>query len=306
VNALVDGDLARKIAGTESGPAAAEEAELCRRYARRLYHFGLRRLGAEVRAQDLAQEALVVTLEKLRSGEVREPERIGSFILGARTAAPRPDHPLSGGASGPAPRGDRADLLRGADDCGNRVVARSLAGQRACHPSPWDGAPPHLSRSGAGGGRGMTTNSDPCAVELGRLVDYLLDELPVADAERLEEHLFDCTSCAERIESIERIGVTVADAVLHAAVGVNVNGAFVERVARDGLTLREYRDLESGETAPPETRRITADRDLGEVLLVFPGEVVRTFPRSRWTLRVSGNSPAGRTELGRFVMDHSP
>jgi hypothetical protein len=46
-------------------------------------HFGLRRLGAEDRAQDLAQEALVVTPEKLKSGEVREPERVP-----ARTTVP--------------------------------------------------------------------------------------------------------------------------------------------------------------------------------------------------------------------------
>jgi RNA polymerase sigma-70 factor (ECF subfamily) len=39
-------------------------------------------LRAEDRARDLVQDVLVLTLQKLREGRVREPERIGSFILG--------------------------------------------------------------------------------------------------------------------------------------------------------------------------------------------------------------------------------
>jgi RNA polymerase sigma-70 factor (ECF subfamily) len=79
---LGDADLARRIAGAERGSVEDEEAELYRRYARRVYHYGLRHLRAEDRAFDLVQEVFVVTIEKLRSGAVREPERIGSFILG--------------------------------------------------------------------------------------------------------------------------------------------------------------------------------------------------------------------------------
>lgn len=89
---LSDAELARRIAAAGDRLAEAEEAELCRRYGRRLVHFGRRRLGADDAARDLArdlaQDALLLTLEKLRAGEVREPERIGAFILGvARTLA---------------------------------------------------------------------------------------------------------------------------------------------------------------------------------------------------------------------------
>jgi RNA polymerase sigma-70 factor (ECF subfamily) len=90
---LSDGELARRIAeaGRGGGVAEAEEAELCRRYGRRLLHFGRRRLGPDDRldlARDVAQDALLLTLEKLRAGEVQDPERIGAFILGvARTLA---------------------------------------------------------------------------------------------------------------------------------------------------------------------------------------------------------------------------
>lgn len=80
--ALDDAALARRITGSRGKTDAAAEAELCRRYGRRLYWFGIQYLRAEDAAHDLAQDALVISLEKLRSGEVRDPERIGSFVLG--------------------------------------------------------------------------------------------------------------------------------------------------------------------------------------------------------------------------------
>lgn len=83
-----DADLARRIAAGGGDGTRDAEAELCQRYGRRLVYFGRRRLGSEDAARDLAQDALLLTLEKLRGGEVREPEKIGSFILGvARTLA---------------------------------------------------------------------------------------------------------------------------------------------------------------------------------------------------------------------------
>jgi len=82
VEALDDGDLAKRIRGAGDAVAEAEEAELCRRYYRRVRLYGLRHLGSEDRAEDLAQDVLLIALAKLRSGGVREPDRIGSFILG--------------------------------------------------------------------------------------------------------------------------------------------------------------------------------------------------------------------------------
>lgn len=85
---LDDAELARRIAAAGDQPASDEEAELCRRYGRRLVAFGRRRLGSDDRGRDLAQDTLLLTLEKLRAGRVREPEKIGAFILGvARTLA---------------------------------------------------------------------------------------------------------------------------------------------------------------------------------------------------------------------------
>jgi len=78
-----DGALARRIAA--AGPAldAAAEAALYRRLAPRVRRYCLRHLRDPHAAADLAQQVLLMTLERLRAGEVREPERIASFVLGA-------------------------------------------------------------------------------------------------------------------------------------------------------------------------------------------------------------------------------
>ncbi len=190
----------------------------------------------------------------------------------------------------------------------------------------------------------MTGGGGPCSVPWEQLVDYLLGELPPAEEEHVEEHLFTCSTCAERLEAVTRIERSVAEVARHAEVGASVSRGFLARALADGLTLREYRipagdmvrctagpedlvvvrlaadlagttdlqldvlfrDLESGEAAPAVTRPVVADRELGEIILVFPGSVVRTYPRSRWLLTVHGDSSEGHREVGTFVMDHTP
>jgi RNA polymerase sigma-70 factor, ECF subfamily len=77
-----DGDLARAISSAPAGGALAEESELYRRFAHRVRLYGRKHLRDEAAADDLAQQVLLVTIERLRAGEVRNPDEIGSFILG--------------------------------------------------------------------------------------------------------------------------------------------------------------------------------------------------------------------------------
>ena len=83
---IEDGTLARAVAGgarpvPELDPAEAE-AELCRRFAPRIRLYGLRHLRDRHAAADLVQQVLMTTLERLRAGGIREPDRIASFVLG--------------------------------------------------------------------------------------------------------------------------------------------------------------------------------------------------------------------------------
>ena len=48
----------------------------------RIRLYGLKHLRNEAAAADLMQDVLVMVLQKLREGAVREPERLASFVLG--------------------------------------------------------------------------------------------------------------------------------------------------------------------------------------------------------------------------------
>lgn len=75
-----DATLARRIA--TAGGSASAEAELYRRLAPRVRLYGLRHLRNAAAADDLVQEVLLLTFDRLRAGRVREPERLPSYVLG--------------------------------------------------------------------------------------------------------------------------------------------------------------------------------------------------------------------------------
>jgi RNA polymerase sigma-70 factor, ECF subfamily len=75
---LDDTELVREIgAGNHEA-----EAELFRRMAPRIRLYGLRHLRDAYASDDLTQQVLISTLEALRAGRLREPEKLTSFILG--------------------------------------------------------------------------------------------------------------------------------------------------------------------------------------------------------------------------------
>lgn len=77
-----DAELARRIIAAGARRDAAAEADLCRRFAPRIRLYGLRHLRSEAAAADLVQDVLILTLEKLRAGAVRELDKLASYILG--------------------------------------------------------------------------------------------------------------------------------------------------------------------------------------------------------------------------------
>ena len=77
-----DAELASAVIGAGVAGSPAAEAELCRRFGRRVRLYGRSRLRDESAVDDLVQRVMLVVLSKLRGGEVREPARIDSFVLG--------------------------------------------------------------------------------------------------------------------------------------------------------------------------------------------------------------------------------
>ncbi len=74
-----DAELVRRISSRSDREA---EVELFRRMAPRVRLYGLRHLRDEHAADDLTQQVLITTLEALRAGRLREPEKLASFVLG--------------------------------------------------------------------------------------------------------------------------------------------------------------------------------------------------------------------------------
>jgi RNA polymerase sigma-70 factor (ECF subfamily) len=83
---IVPGDdevtLARRVIDAAPGRDLRAEEELYRRLAPRARLYGLKHLRDPQSAADLAQDVMLMTLDRLQRGEVREPERITSFVLG--------------------------------------------------------------------------------------------------------------------------------------------------------------------------------------------------------------------------------
>jgi RNA polymerase sigma-70 factor, ECF subfamily len=153
--------LARRIACAAPSERPSAEAELCRRLGPRIRLYGLRHLRDGHAAADLVQHVLLLTIESLRSGKLREPERLVSYVFGAcrvavlelrrgqarrerileayaREAAelysapePRMDHERVARCLGGLPERERSVLLmsfyddRGAEDVGRELGLRA-------------------------------------------------------------------------------------------------------------------------------------------------------------------------------------
>ena len=78
----LEAELARRIAACVPGEAREAEAELYRRLAPRVRLYGRKHLRDDHAAADLAQQVMLMTIEKLRAGQLREPERVISFVFG--------------------------------------------------------------------------------------------------------------------------------------------------------------------------------------------------------------------------------
>ncbi len=75
---MSDAHLAVRIAGGDS----EAEGEVCRRMGPRIHLYGLRHLRSAAAADDLVQQVLLIVIEALRAGRLRDPEKLAHFTLG--------------------------------------------------------------------------------------------------------------------------------------------------------------------------------------------------------------------------------
>jgi hypothetical protein len=191
----------------------------------------------------------------------------------------------------------------------------------------------------------MTTDTcaEPLPAEV--LVDYSLGELGDGQEESVEEHLFSCERCSRALEAIVELGAGVATCVADGQVAVAVTDALVEQAIGRGAHVRQYRlspgdtvactagpddtfvairlagplqdlddlaldvqlhDLTTGDRQARHMEDVTVDAVSQEVVLLVPGNIVRGYPRSRWTLHARARKGGDLIELGPYTLDHTP
>lgn len=79
---LSDAELVADLQAAPAEVAGSAAQELCRRFGSRIRLFGLRHLRDAEAAEDLVQEVLLIFLEAVRTGKLRDAGQTASFILG--------------------------------------------------------------------------------------------------------------------------------------------------------------------------------------------------------------------------------
>lgn len=79
---VAEAEWVLSIARSAPGGASDAETALYRRYAPRTRLYALRLLRDAQAAADFMQQVMLLTIEQLRCGKLRDPEKLGFFIFG--------------------------------------------------------------------------------------------------------------------------------------------------------------------------------------------------------------------------------
>jgi hypothetical protein len=178
----------------------------------------------------------------------------------------------------------------------------------------------------------------------GALLDYWLGDSDAAATDAVDEHLMQCDACGQALDALVALGQGIRNALRAGAVGGVVGADFVQRLAQQGLQVREYRltpgasvnctvapdddllvsrlllaqplqgvqrlDLHVESSLEPGVRHalhdIPFDAGAGEV--VWVNRLAELRPRPAFTAQATlmAVDDAGAREVGRYVFHHRP
>lgn len=78
------------------------------------------------------------------------------------------------------------------------------------------------------------------------LADYWLAELPPAEESAVEEHVFGCEECARQLQSLVGLADGIRSLARQGNLGMIVTREFLERLAGEGLRIRQYSPQSGG------------------------------------------------------------
>ncbi len=181
-------------------------------------------------------------------------------------------------------------------------------------------------------------------IELEALVAYWLGELPAAAEAPIEEHIFGCAYCTERLDELAALAFGIGAAVRNGAVRAMITQPFLEHMKRQGMRVREYRvapgervactiradddavvgrmqvplagvtrvdalqslDLGDGRLQHWRAEDVPFDPDAGEVLTLPSAAELRKLPAHRFRVRLVAVDEAGERPLGEYAFAHTP
>jgi hypothetical protein len=176
-------------------------------------------------------------------------------------------------------------------------------------------------------------------VPFGDLVDYWTGELVEAEAFHVEEHVFTCDACADRLAEIAACGQGIAAAMRESRVQVVITESVLNALQRAGVRIRSY-TLVPGQTVPcavwPDDQLVVGrlrgdftgfervslavamnDQELarahdvpvpggpGEILDAIPAARLRQLPSCQLRLTLSGTRGGREEVIGRYGLEHS-
>jgi len=174
------------------------------------------------------------------------------------------------------------------------------------------------------------------------LLDYWFRDGDAVTTDAVDEHLMQCDTCGAALDELIALGEGVREAFRAGAVVTIASGAFAQRLAEQGLQLREYRLPHNGSvncTVAPDddvlvshieaplqgVQRLDAVMQLstepgvqhqlhdipfdelrGEVLYLPKLAQVRQLPAHTMELTLLAVEPGGTRVVGRYTFHHQP
>lgn len=174
------------------------------------------------------------------------------------------------------------------------------------------------------------------------LLDYWLGDSDAATIEAVDEHLLGCDVCGQALDDLIALGEGMRTAFLAGAVSAIGGGAFVQRLAGQGLQVREYRLPHNGNvncSVAPEDQLLVSrleaplegverldvltqlsiepgvqlcqedvpfDPQAGELVYISRLAQVRRLPGCTMELTLLAVRAGESREVGRYTFHHQP
>jgi hypothetical protein len=86
-------------------------------------------------------------------------------------------------------------------------------------------------------------------IDAATLTDYWIAALPKSEEEAVEEHLFACDECGERLREVIALAEAIRSLARQGSLMMVVSETFLKRIAEEGLHVREYAPPNGGSIA---------------------------------------------------------